>query len=390
MVKYKGLQPGEYQLVVKSANADGIWSDEKLLYHFKIDKPFWMEYYFILSASVLLVLLSLLLIRIRFVQIKKKNQHLEMLVANRTSKIERQKQELENANIALEEKNSKVLAQRDQILAQRDHLLEMHAKLEEMNQLKQKFFTNISHDIKTPLALISAPLEEILRDKSIPENLGPKLKRMQTNIQYVMQLLDQILDKKKLEIGGMNVIQTHGDIVEECRKVVDSYADQVRLQDINLHFSCNYTSYHQRYDYEKLQQIVFNLMANAFKFTTSQGSINFRLIINKDSFEIEVSDTGIGIPADRIKYIFDRYYQVGKSSNKEIQGSGIGLSLVRDFVSILKGKIEVLSAEGKGSKFTIFLPYLSSDEQTLDEKLQDSGDRLIMHKIEDGKRKPYS
>ncbi len=360
--QYSDLPYGTYQLIVKSANADGIWSDEKQVFSFEIEKPFWAKYSFIGSGLLLFVLVTLFVLRFRFAQIKKKNLQLEALVSKRTSKIENQKRALERVNRALEDQNAEVSAQRDQILAQRDHLIEMHKKLEEMNKLKQKFFMNISHDIRTPLSLIYGPINEMLKGENVPSELLPKLNRIQSNANFMIQLLDQVLDEKKFETGGMQIVLTQGDLVQESKTIVNSFSDQAKHSEIDLQFNSNRESYHHRFDYEKLKHILLNLIANAVKFTPQGGFITCKLNFTEQFFEIVVEDSGIGIPKNSIKHIFDRYYQVGKSSKKEKIGSGIGLSLVKDYIDLLEGSIEVDSVEGQGSQFRVKLPLKSLSE----------------------------
>ncbi|MBL4560025.1 MAG: response regulator [Labilibaculum sp.] len=380
--KYFHLASGEYKLLVKSANADDVWSDTKQVFSFEIAKPFWMEIYFFISLACFVGLCIIFVSRFRLIQIKQRNQHLEGVVLRRTQKIENQKQDLERTNKVLEDRNAKVLAQKDQILAQRDHLLEMHNKLEELNRLKQNFFTNISHDIRTPLSLIVAPLSEMLQNKNLPLELIPKLQCMQTNSTYILQLLNQVLDKKKLEVGGLQLIFTQGDIIRAFKSTVNSFTDQVKSNGLNLSFSSNKESYSSRYDYDKLQQILFNLLANAIKFTPFGGKVACRLSFNNDGFEFSVADTGIGIPSDRIQHIFDRYYQVGKSLQAENQGVGIGLSLVNDFVKLLKGAVCVESEEEQGSKFTVRLPFLCNGKTGNIYSVTDVEDRKVEN-IED-------
>ncbi|WP_320017792.1 two-component regulator propeller domain-containing protein [Labilibaculum manganireducens] len=359
-ISYSDLPHGEYQLWIKTANADGIWSDEKKMFSFKIEKPFWLEFYFIVSLIFFLAICILTVVRIRFLQVRRKNKKLEDIVIKRTLKIENQKEKLQQVNQSLEEKNAKVSEQRDQILAQRDHLFEMHNRLEELNRLKQNFFTNISHDIRTPLTLIISPLSELLQNKNLSLEMRTKLQCMQTNSNYILQLIEQVLDKRKLEVGGLHLIFKQGDIVSIIKTVINSFMNQMESNLLKLTFLTSHESFYCRYDYDKLQQIVFNLLTNAIKFTPAGGQITCELILKTKGFEFSVTDTGIGIPSDRIKYIFDRYYQVGKSSQPENEGVGIGLSLVNDFVHLLKGRIQVESEEGSGSKFILFLPFHSA------------------------------
>ena len=368
-VNYPNLPSGKYTLIAKSANADGIWSEEEKVLSFQIDKPFWEELYFIFGLACFMFVTITLVIRFRFNQIKKQNIRLEQLVNQRTGKIEKQKIELQLANSILEKKNQKVQAQKDQILAQRDHLLEMYDKQEEMNRLKENFFTNISHDIRTPLALIYAPICELLKNPTIPAEEQSKLETIHSNTEYIIQLLDQILDRKKLETGGLEKELTHGDLVKTCQSVVHSFLDQAESNKINLEFVTNKPELLLRFDHGKLKQIVSNILANAIKFTQKGGTIKCELAIDDKQIEIEIKDTGIGIPKDRIKHIFERYYQVGKSLNENTRGSGIGLSMVKDFVQLFDGEVKVESTEGEGSSFIVTFPNLKSEslENTIPE-----------------------
>jgi len=355
-INYRELPPGKYVLFAKSANADGLWSNEKKVMTIVIDKPFWQKMYFILIMISGLTAIVLLIIRFRFKQIKKQNLRLEQQIKQRTQKIEQQKTDLEQVNKMLEQRNLKVQAQKDQILAQRDHLLEMYDKQEETNQLRVNFFSNVSHDIRTPLSLIYAPVCELLKNKKLPSEIEYKIKTIHSNTEYISQLLDQIMDREKLETGGLEKVFTRGDVVNTCRLVVDSFKEQAARNHINLSFSSNVEECQLRFDHGKLKQIVFNILGNAMKFTTQGGKITCQLNIEEEQVKIEITDTGIGIPPDRIKHIFERYYQIGKSKNERSTGAGIGLSLVKDFVDLLHGKVHVESEEKKGSYFSVILP----------------------------------
>lgn len=353
--EYANLPYGKYNLKVKACNADQYWSEEESLLSFEIAKPIWLNVYFYLGSSIFLVVVIILFAQLRFKRVKCQNEQLESLIEQRTEKIEKQNQALEKAYASLESNNAKVSAQRDRILAQHAHLLEMHSRLEELNTLKQKFFTNVSHDIRTPLTLISAPLYELLNDHSLLPEYKDVLKRMQGNVNYILQLLSQVLDKKKLELGGLKKIMTHGDIVSVCKSVVNLFHDQALVNQQTLLFKSSHESFYLPFDHDKFQQIIYNLLANATKFTGLNGTIIIHLSILEKSLHIEISDTGIGIPENRIQHIFDRYYQVDKS-NKSLEGNGIGLSMVKEFVDLLGGTVNVESVKDTGSCFLLDFP----------------------------------
>lgn len=361
VIKYHDLAPGSYTLLVKAANADGLWSPEKKVISFVVARPFWQEFYFISACFLVFVFAGVWAVRSRFAQIKRINKRLEELVEQRTEKIEKQKIELEKSNEVLAERSREMAAQKDQILAQRDHLLEMYDKQEEMNRLKENFFTNISHDIRTPLSLIYAPVSEILKDQSLLANQKSKLETIYSNTQYVLQLLDQVLDRKKLETGGLEKVMTLGEVVQVCGAIVESFQVQAKTNEVTLNFESAQEELNIRFDFGKLKQIVYNILANAMKFTPKGGHINCRIEANAASFQITIQDTGIGIPEDRKKYIFERYYQIGKSQNGNNPGAGIGLSLVKEFVLLLDGEIEVESSEGKGSTFRVTFPFMLNE-----------------------------
>ncbi len=385
-IDYLKLPPGKYRLLVKTANADNRWSAPSPVFDFSIGKPFWMEIYFWIVMLAGFGVAVIVYSRLRIRKIRKENLKLEAKVAKRTKKIERQKRQLQEINHSLEEKNAEVAAQRDQILAQRDHLLEMHQKLEELNLIKEQFYMNISHDIRTPLSLMKMPLSELIKSPLLPGEFRPKLEQIQRNSEYVVKLLEQVLDKRKLETGGLQLVYTQGDVVDICYSVFKQFTEQAKMNGLDFQFLCDEKEYQCRYDFDKLQQIVFNLLANALKFTPEGGRIHCQLKVNETELEVVVADNGIGIPADRIQLIFERYYQVGKSVPGKNSGSGIGLSLVNDFAKLLGGQVSVESLAGEGSTFQVHLPLfrpLSGSESGLAESdstevPNQAGERILL------------
>jgi len=245
--------------------------------------------------------------------------------------------------------------------------LEAH-HIHEIDSLKIKFFTNISHEFRTPLTLILAPAEKLLIDlKDKPE--VKYLKLIEQNAKRLLQMVNQLLDFRKMEVQGFNYNPSFGDIVAFISESVSSFSNLSEQKHIELAFISRLKELNTYFDKDKLEKIMFNLLSNAFKFTYGYGRVSVSLAVettNKQfnnetntNLVIKIEDTGIGIPEDKIEKIFTRFFQVDSSGQVE-KGTGIGLSLVAEFVKLHDGEIFVTSEIGKGSCFTIHLPVNNS------------------------------
>jgi len=275
-----------------------------------------------------------------------------------------------------------------------------HERLEskhihEIDSLKIKLFTNISHEFRTPLTMIMAPVEKLLFTlKGRPEE--KYLKLIEQNAKRLLQMVNQLLDFRKMEVQGFNYNPSFGDIVAFLSEVVSSFNNLGEQKHIQLAFRTKIKELNTYFDKDKLEKIMFNLLSNAFKFTPGYGQVAVSLAVettNKNlinnnintNLVIKIKDTGIGIPADKIEKIFTRFFQVDSSGLVE-KGTGIGLSLVAEFVKLHGGEIHVSSEIGKGSCFTVFLPTNNSGisaettEEQVDEKNPYSA--IIPEKIE--------
>ena len=239
------------------------------------------------------------------------------------------------------------------------------AQEEEINQMKFRFFTNISHEFRTPLTLIITPLESLIKEVS-DINLKKKLQLIYRNSKELLYLVNQLLDFRRLEMQGERLFLVKGNIVEFVRSVKSSFDYLAQEKKISFEIEDKVTEeLHISFDREKIQKVLNNLLSNAFKFTHSGGMVQIVLDIYEASdetlyFRILVKDTGAGIPRKDLSHIFDRFYQV-KSEEDKI-GSGIGLHLVKEYVELHSGKIEVESEVNKGSSFNVYLPIRSSSE----------------------------
>ena len=224
-----------------------------------------------------------------------------------------------------------------------------------MDELKSRFFANISHEFRTPLTLILGPVKR-MRDASQDQQTRDDLGVVHRNAVRLLELVNQLLDLSRLESGAMKLQAAPENIVPLIKGLLQSFCSYAERKRISMAFASSSEHIIVYIDREKLEKIVTNLLSNAFKFTPEGGRIELSLGQDSESVSVRVSDTGIGIPAAHIPRIFDRFYQVDGSHTREQEGTGIGLSLTRELVELHKGTIAVESEEGRGSSFTVRLP----------------------------------
>lgn len=255
--------------------------------------------------------------------------------------------------------------QKEQLEEQRDQLIELSHQLEEATHAKLVFFTNISHDFRTPLTLVADPVEQLLADPSLEGDRRRMLLLVQRNVQILLRLVNQILDFRKYETGKMEFTPVPLNLLQCFGEWNDSFQAAARRKHIHFSFdSMPGADYHTLADAEKMERIYFNLLGNAFKFTPENGKVTVRLsALQKEGtpfFRFTVANTGSLISAEHIRSIFDRFYKIDRHHT----GSGIGLALVKAFVEIHGGIIEVESDERQGTVFTVDLPVRTCEAET--------------------------
>lgn len=260
-------------------------------------------------------------------------------------------------NRELSEQKRLLEEQRDQLEEQRDQLIQLSHQLEEATHAKLVFFTNISHDFRTPLTLVSDPVEHLLADDTLNEDQRKMLSLIQRNVNILLRLVNQILDFRKYENGKMEFTPVPLDLLASFEGWNESFQEIARKKHIRFSFdSMPDADYRTLADVEKLERIYFNLLSNAFKFTPENGKITVRLSSwMKDGqpwLRFTVANSGTMISAEHIRSIFDRFYKIDMHHT----GSGIGLALVKAFVDLHRGLIAVESDEKQGTLFTIDLP----------------------------------
>ena len=241
----------------------------------------------------------------------------------------------------------------------------------EIEKLQQEFFANISHELRTPLNLIFGSLQLIKSvEKEVLEkrnSLNKYIDIIDQNSKRLLKLVDNLIESTRMKCGYYEYNPKNYDIVSFVENISMSVADFAKQNNIDLIFDTDVEEKIMAFDLEKLERIMLNLLSNSIKYNKAQGQIEVLLNDCNNTFVITVKDTGVGIPSDKLMYIFERFRQVENRFNKSTEGSGIGLSLVKDLIEIQGGTIEVKSELGVGSEFIIKLPVkILSDDSNID------------------------
>jgi len=349
---YMNLNPGSYIFKVKASNNDGVWNDIPTELKIVILPPWWQTWWFrILYISAILAFIVLVFWYL-----------------------------LERARL------------RHQLKMERFEAKKMH----ELDFMKLRFFTNVSHEFRTPLTLILGPANSLKNalNKSSDVQLSKQAEIILRNAQRLLMLVNQLLDFRKLEAGSLQLDVTWGDISRFIEEIALSFSELATQRNIKYNIELPVSNINSYFDPDKLDKILYNLLSNAFKYSpdnsiielsvrkiTMQGSDeNDKL---SDHIEIKVTDTGIGIPKDEIQHIFKRYFRAKGTDNQ--QGTGIGLTLTKELVELHHGSITFKSEAGKGSCFTVFLPL---NQQQLENTLKVTKKELDLPEIEGTKSSP--
>ncbi|SDL54027.1 substrate-binding domain-containing protein [Siphonobacter aquaeclarae] len=243
--------------------------------------------------------------------------------------------------------------QNAEISAQRNRIAEMADQARESTEVKLRFFTNFSHELRTPLTLILGPVDELLAAPDLAPSHRKDLEVVRRNARLLLKLINQLMDFRKIEVGKMPVRIAEQDLVDFIRKIIPAFEKTARQRGIQLRFLPSEARIPVWFDANLLDKAVFNLLANAFKYTPDQGTITVVLQPAGDSVRLRVEDTGPGISEEEQRHIFEWFYQ-GKTPSP--MSSGIGLALARELVQLHHGSISVRSTPGKGSTFEISMP----------------------------------
>ena len=308
---YTNVPPGYYVFKVKATNSDGKWSDKIASVEIVISPP-WYNTYWAYSLFIIIIT-GILVLGIQ-------------MIVNR--------ERLQN-QINID--HSKIMS------------------MQEVHQMKTRFFANISHEFRSPLTLILGPLKSLAENPDFSSS-KKQIDMMIRNAQRLLNLINQLLELSKIESGNMKLETSENDIVKFLKPIVHSFNSLSNKKFISYNFDFPKEKLMVYFDREKLEKIIANLLSNAIKYTPDFGKINVRVHSKNDKVIIEVEDNGIGIPEDEMEFVFNRYYRVNSKESKKNKGTGIGLSLTKELVTLHKGEIELESKVGKGAVFKIHLP----------------------------------
>ncbi|GGZ87310.1 hybrid sensor histidine kinase/response regulator transcription factor [Algibacter mikhailovii] len=336
-ISYTQVRPGAFKLKVKASNNQGVFNGEERVLNITVKPPMHLSWWALLLYFIGFIGLILIY---------------RLILINR----ERDKNEL-----ALEKLNNQ--------------------KSAELIELKTRFFTNITHELKTPLTLIISPIDDLLT-QPLEESTKKSLYLVKRNTDRLKKLVNQILDIRKIEAGAEKLRIQEYDIVKFSRQIVNQFEGNARKRNIFLQFKTNLETKVIWFDLEKVEKIIFNLLSNAFKFTPNTGSIIVSIELGKmydndDSVLISVSDTGQGIIEADQANIFDRFKSLSSSNYSNQKGTGIGLSLIYDYAKLHNGAIDFESHVDVGSKFIFTLPAMKRMLHDFDEVDQLEEDQII-------------
>lgn len=325
--EYTNLPSGNFVFRVRALNAFGEMSSEAS-FDFYIPTPWYQSRWAVFVYIIVFLYAVWLFINYRTKYLEKRNIELESIVSERTKEVREQKETLE----------------------------EQAKKLVELDRLKSNFFTNISHEFRTPLTLVMGQIENIL-DSTNEVKVKAKLKMALSNSKRLHSLINQLLELSRLEAGEIKLKVANVELINFLKKIFSAFESYAERKNLKLQFTPELESIYLYFDKEKLEEIFNNLISNAIKFTPNGGIISLTIKELKEQRKVEiiVSDSGIGISESALQHIFDRFYQVDSSQTREYEGTGIGLAIVKELVDLHNGEIKVESDVGKGTTFKIYL-----------------------------------
>lgn len=328
-ISFTGLPWGEYELQIRASRNNQDWSPVRSLM-IQIQSPPWLSWY---AFVIYLIFMAGILFLFRHISI-------------RQAKLKAQLQII-------------------QIEKGKEH---------EINEAKITFFTNISHEFRTPLTLILSPVTELLEQMDFKDSVREKLLLVESNAKRMLRLINQLLDFRKSEHGLLKLNKTYSDFIGFAREVFVSFQNMASKKQIEYRFESDVESFMMEYDRNQMEIVLFNLLSNAFKYTKQNGRIEVKIQVDQDYLSISVSDNGIGMTPEESEKVFDRFYQVQNAETSNLAGSGIGLAFSKNIVDLHQGEIKIHSSKNEGTTVKIHFPLEEITDQQLLRKSHETAD----------------
>ena len=340
---YTDVGAGTYTFMVRAADRRGAWNEEVISLEIVIHPPWYQTTWAYLGYILLVGLLSL-----QFYRYQKRRWHLKL-------------------QLELKEQEA--------------------SKFRQLDVAKTRLYTNITHEFRTPLTIILGIADKV--EQQPTQWLERGIRMIKRNSRNLLFLVNQMLDLSKLESDALKVNMVQGNILPYLKYITESFHSYSETKNIRMHFLAELDELVMDYDIEKTLNILSNLLSNAIKFSKESGDVYLRVekIADKDGqayLQLKVKDTGIGIAASKLPYIFDRFYQADDSATRKGEGTGIGLALTRELVKLLEGEITAKSVIDKGTEFTIKLPIRNVAPKAatyLEDAVQQELDTIIMPEV---------
>lgn len=313
LVAYNALRPGSYTLKINATDNNGVWSAAVKELQIVIDPPFWFSWWAYLIYTLTALTLARWFIKSRETKIKNKE------------------------SLAFEKREA--------------------LRLRETDEMKDRFFNNITHEFRTPLTLIMSPLDKLGSDETLSPAATASVKLAQKNSRQLLKLITELLDFSKLNSGQLKLKLAAGDFNLFVSNLIQPFEASAKEKNVSFDFSSSVEEPFRLFDEEKWQKIISNLLSNALKFTPANGAIALTVAeAGNENVQLTVSDNGPGIPASQQQKIFERFYQVDDSAIRNYGGTGIGLSLVKELTELMNGSISLESKPGSFTRFMVEIP----------------------------------
>ncbi len=324
-IEISSLPSGNYKLLIKACNSDGVWNNVPTVLSITVMPPFYFSIWAFMFYTIFIILV------LTFIASKAKKRQMVKLEQHRI---------------------------------QMDHDQKMN-----INEMKLRFFTNISHDLRTPLTLIITPLQILLKEAP-NESIRKKLSVMYKNAQQLLGLINSLLDFHKLDVGVERLNLKSGDFVIFINEIYNSFCVYADERNINFIWKNDVESLDMQFDYDKVRKILTNILSNAFKYTLDGGTISVHVKQEDDMVAVSVADSGSGISNSEKEHIFERFYQSQQEQVKT--GAGIGLHIVYEYVNLHDGTISVVDNVPYGSVFTFQIPIKAVNVLTTEKYLAEN------------------